>query len=196
MQPRRLVRRWLVVCLLSFPAALQAQAGSSVAGGRLWIGAGLGMGSARVSCVICDANRHTGLSGYARFGTRIGGRLLVGVEGNGWERGDGGVRSLLYSIDGVAYFYGHPGGGFFTKGGLGVQFYSRKDSVDKLTATVPHVQLGAGYEFRLGSQLWLAPYANLHATTNGSLKFAGGTVAGTEGTNFTIIQAGLGVTWR
>jgi hypothetical protein len=187
----------VVSVLLAAPLLAQTKSTATPGGqGKFWIGVGAGGASARVSCDACKDPRRTGFSGYARLGTRAGRHLLLGAEGNGWYKRENGIRFQLYALDAVAFLYAGPKRGLYLKAGAGAMFYVAKDTVDKFTATVPHVQIGLGYDLPLGPSFWLTPYANFQATWKGQLKFNGADVQGGSNTHISVIQIGIGMTWH
>ena len=46
---------------------------------------------------------------------------------------------------------------------------AKDDDEDPLEASNPALQLGAGYDVRTGSKIWLTPFANLIVSTSGNL---------------------------
>ena len=61
------------------------------------------------------------------------------------------------------------------------------------TASAAALQLGAGYDIRTGSKLWLSPFANMLVSSSGNLT-SGNTIV--TGASFSMLQLGAGLTWR
>jgi outer membrane autotransporter protein len=64
---------------------------------------------------------------------------------------------------------------------------------DPLGASTGALQLGAGYDFRAGSKLWLTPFANLIVSTSGNMTSGSSIVTDAS---FSLMQIGAGLTWR
>jgi hypothetical protein len=182
----------LIVAFLS-PAALRAQSRDAPAG--IWMSAGIGGGWARVACSICNPRRQLGPSGYVRIGTSIGPGLLIGAEANAWTRqrtdGDENARDWTHAIGAVAYLYPRADGPLYVKGGLGyIGYHADPDASTRNLG----LQLGAGYEFRLGSSLRINNYLNLIASSFGSLRNDESQVV--DDVSITLLQIGVGLTRR
>jgi len=162
-----------------------------------WFGGGLGTASASVNCELCTDDRNGGLSGYLTGGITLSPQVRAGAELMGWfdSTNDISQRMLLYG----ASLYWNPTADarWFLKGGLGLLQYHADDTADPdddpLGASAAALQLGAGYDFRAGSRLWLTPFANLVVSTSGNLT-SGNTIV--TDASFSMLQLGAGVTWR
>jgi hypothetical protein len=192
MSARFLVACALIMCATSAAAAAQAP----VTARGAWVGGGIGTASARVNCDICAADRNGGLSGYLAGGLRVGRGLHAGAELSGWfdKTEDVSQRLILYGAS--LWWYPRPAGRWFLKGGAGVMQYhagTDADNDEPLTASSAALQMGTGYDLRASRKLWISPYANLLVTTSGNLT-SGNTVV--TGASFSLLQLGVGVTWR
>jgi len=186
----------ILAMLAVSPALLEAQAARAAESPAApaaygWSG-GAGAGWTRVSCSICTPRRVLGPTAHLRVGTFVRPGLLLGAEANGWMRDQGeNGRAWTAAIGPVAYLYPKAAGPFHIKAGIGYMTYNAEEDVS--TSNVA-VQLGAGYEFRVGSRLHLTNYANLHASSFGSLKSDGDEVVGDV--SVSLFQIGVGLTRR
>lgn len=184
----------LVVLALSQPA--RAQEPVATLRGP-WLGAGLGTGSASVNCELCVDDRNGGLSGYLTGGIRLSPAVRAGLEVMGWFDRTDDVRQRLMLYGGSLYWNPAPSSPWYLKGGFGLLNYHADDVADEdddpLGASTAALQLGSGYEFRAGSRLWVAPFANLIVSTSGNL--TSGNLIVTDA-SFSLLQLGAGVTWR
>lgn len=183
----------LFVCGSSFVEAQSSRRTNARQG--LWIGAGLGGGSAGLDCDYCSTERVTGLSGYARLGGTLSRHILVGVETNGWLHSEGGVDASLGFASVVALWYPSKTGALYLKVGLGGMRYREDDGVDELTATAPSASLGIGYELRVSRNVSLVPYANSLASSAVRVHL-NGVALGTADISINLFQFGLGVTFH
>jgi hypothetical protein len=158
----------------------------------LWIGAGLGAGSARLSCQICVGNRAGGTSGYLRAGATLTRQMLVGLEATAWTHNENDVDHLLSSLQGVFYFYPQPTTGLYIKTGLGVAQYSAKDDEDKISSQALAGSIGFGYEVKVSRSMSIVPYANFIGSTGADVRL-NDNIAGL-GANSSLFQLGIGVT--
>ena len=181
---------WAIVVSLH-AAPVQAQ---TVWRAGFWGGVGAGIGAARLSCRICTGDREQGLSGYARFGVSIARGLRIGLEGNAWFHEENAVSRRLFNLGGVVFLYPRAEGGFFLKGGLGVSDYKASDDTDAITSRAFAAQIGAGYELRVTRRFALVPYANFIGSSAGDIRFNGD--PSLESGNTSLIQLGIGTTWR
>jgi hypothetical protein len=176
--------------LLVFTTSLAAQRVGDRRG--IWLGAGLGMGSARLSCTVCRENRDGGTSGYLRAGATVSKRLLLGLEATAWYKSQGDVDQLLGSLQAVAFLYPRATSGFYLKTGIGLSNYSAKDSDDKVSSQALAGQIGVGYEVAMSRSLSIVPYANFLASTGGDVRF-NDTISGISAKT-SLIQIGVGLT--
>lgn len=187
---RRIHRAALVASLLfAPPAALGAQDAGSHHG--FFLGAGVGHGSAQLTCSICQGGRDGGTSGYLNAGYSITQRIRLGAEVIAWYKGAGQVDYLLTSAHLVAVLYPLPRNGFFIKTGFGIAKYRAEDDTDTFGTKAFAGQVGVGYEVPVGRGVSLVPFANFLGTSGGDVRF-NDTVSGLSA-NTSLIQVGIGV---
>ena len=190
-------KKLLLAAVLSVAAA--PLVGQQPAGRpALWLGAGVGLGWARVTCRICDTNRGHALSGYAEAGGRISRRVLVGGEVQGWVKNGSEANpadELLLAYSGVLYWYPSTRYQYYLKGGFGLVTYRIDDGTDRITSSALGPLIGIGWEVRAVSHISLVPYVSvLVASTGAELKFNGNEVLGNS--SLALIQFGIGVARR
>ena len=168
-------------------------AGQSSLNQGFWYGAGLGVGFAKTACTICVSDRHSSYSAYFRLGTTVTPNFLLGAEANGWMRDDGGIDRAMGSLSAIALWYPNRGS-LFVKGGLGIIADRLDDDDDALTSRALAIQLGMGYEFRIGRNSSLVPFVTAIGSTHGARNFNGNRIAGDATLSF--LQVGLGMTWH
>jgi hypothetical protein len=191
------LKKLLLVAVLSVAAA--PLVGQQPAGRpALWLGAGVGLGWARVTCRICDTNRGHALSGYAEAGGRISRRVLVGGEVQGWLKNgsqENPADELLLAYSGVIYWYPSTRYPYYLKGGFGLVTYRIDDGTDRITSSALGPLIGIGWEVRAVSHISLVPYVSmLVASTGAELKFNGNEVLGNS--SLALFQFGIGVAMR
>ncbi len=157
-----------------------------------WLGAGLGVGSARLSCSICQGNRGGGTSGYLRAGFTITRQMLVGLEGNAWYRSQDNVDHSLNSLQAVFLFYPGARSGLYVKTGLGLAKYTAKDGEDRVSSQALAGSVGLGYELRLARTFSIVPYANFMGSAGADVRL-NDSIAGLAA-NTSLLQFGLGLT--
>ena len=157
-----------------------------------WFGAGIGLGSARLSCTICTTGRDGGTSGYVHMGATVTKQLLVGGEVLAWYHTDNGVDFLLASVQAVVVLYPMRTSGFYIKTGLGVSNYSAKDSVNKVSSQALAGEIGVGYEVLVSNNISMVPFANFLGTSGADVKF--NNTVSSLGARTSLIQIGLGIT--
>jgi len=155
---------------------------------------GVGRGSAGVECNSCSTDRLNGASGYLRLGGHVRPNLFVGFESNGWLHSDQGVDETVGYYSGVAQWYPNAATGFYVKGGVGITSYLADDGTDQATSGATALTLGIGYDFRVGRNFSLTPYANYLASAKGELLF--NDVSTGFNWSINILQLGLGFTWH
>lgn len=181
----------LAACLVLVSAAsLEAQRAAIRKG--FWLGAGVGAGSARLSCQICESSRDGGPTGYLRLGATINRAILVGVEGSAWYESENDIDRMLGSVMAIVLLYPKPANGFFIKTGLGISQYSAKDQDDEVSSQALSGMVGVGYEVPMGRTLSIVPFANFLGSTGGDVRF-NNTVSDLSA-NTSLLQFGVGVT--
>jgi hypothetical protein len=176
------------VLLLVCTSAAAAQANRK----GVWIGAGVGVGSARLSCQICQGHRGGGTSGYLRAGATITRQMLVGLEGSVWYKTEDEIDHMLGSLQAVVYFYPQPTGGLYVKTGLGMSQYTAKDDEDEISSKALAGSIGLGYEIKVTRSMSIVPYANFIGSAGADVRL-NDNIAGL-GANSSLIQFGIGLT--
>ena len=188
----------LLAALVVLGAPLGAQGPASRP--ALWIGAGVGLGWARVSCRICGANRGHSLSATAQVGGRISNSVLIGGEIEGWFRNSNSDQNrpadeLLLAYGAVVYWYPSPRYPYFLKGGLGLVTYRIDDGTDRVTSSALGPKLGIGYELNVAGHLSVVPYLNmLVGSTGAAVKLNGSEVLSQA--SLGLLQFGIGIAHR
>ena len=190
------IRIALLALLVCSAAPLSAQRAQATNNG-FWFGATLGPGWVRVGCDICNADRGWGPSGSLRLGGRVSRKVLIGAEATGWLGGEGSgneeVDERLWGVSVAASWYPNPRRALYWKGGIGLLSYRAEDAADALTSSALGVQLGAGWDLRVGRNWFVTPSAGLFiASLAGELKFNGAEVQ--DNANLSLVQLGLAVT--
>jgi hypothetical protein len=183
-----LQKRVPLLLLSALLCATQARAQTPDAGG-LSIAVGAGAGWARVSCDVCQTARDLGPSAFLNMGTMVRPGVRVGGEATFWTHEVEDEREHMGAA--MAVLYLHPRQGpLYLKGGVGYVGYRAGDDIALNTIGM---QVGAGYELRLGG-LALNNFANLISSGFGSLENEGTTIA--EDVSTTLLQLGVGITLR
>ena len=162
-----------------------------------WLGAGIGTASAAINCEICTGDRNGGLSGYLTGGFTFTRNLRAGAELTGWQDQTDNVRQRLLLYGASLYWTPTPAGNWYLKGGIGVLNYNADatddEDDDPLGSSTAALQLGAGYDFRAGSKMYITPFANMIVSTSGNLTSGNSIVTDAS---FSLMQIGAGLTWR
>ncbi|MEO8295172.1 MAG: hypothetical protein ABI613_06610 [Gemmatimonadota bacterium] len=171
-----------------------SRAGSSAARrSGFWFGGGLASARADVNCNICVNDPKSEMSANLNGGLSLTPGLLLGLEGTGAVNSEDGVDERYVAFSVIVYSY-PMGKGLFLKGGLGLIDYRAHDDVDEFTSRPLMAQIGGGYEVHVASNISVLPYINLLASSKGDLDFNGTRV--TDDVSFTLLQFGVGVTFR
>lgn len=164
------------------PASVLAQEAERTRQG-FWFSGGLGWGGA--DCEQCEDGRVGGGAAVLALGGTLSQRLLLGASANAWARTEDEVTIALSALTAMVRFYPSRTGGFHLSAGLGVSSRSVEVEGGGVSVTVSEngtaALLGTGYDFRVGRNVSLTPFANLVGAD-----FDG------QGTGFT--QVGLAVT--
>ena len=190
------ITRWIVL-LAALGCAPQLLSGQrrAASGDGLWFSAGVGGGWLRASCAICDADRGTAGTAFLRLGGRIGRDLLVGAEAQGWRQGREAVDETLWVFSATGLWYPNRRRPLFWKVAAGVAGYRNEDDQDALSATALGVQVGAGWDFTVGSGWFLSPSVSvLVASWGGTLKFNSAEL--NDQLSVTLVQLTMGITRR
>ena len=197
-------RTLLVFACVSLSMATGATARQNGTG--FWLGGGLGIGSAKLTCKVCNgplASRRTVTALQARMGGTLSSALSFGIEANGWREADEeeDVRQTLIGVGGVAYWYPHAVHRYYIKFGFGPVFYRAEeatvgvddDAATPVTSTALGGHFGVGYDLPLAANLLLTPFFNFTGTMYGNLQEGDTRLLGA---NPTLVQVGVGLTWR
>ncbi len=186
----------LAIAVRAAPAQAPAQASAGGHAHRgFWIGFGFG-GGINMSEGL-DGERLGGGSGYLRLGGTVSQRVLLGFEGNAWGREDNGAVVGRGNGSFVMLFYPSERGGALLKGGIGFASISRATASGNSTTTTTKdgfgLTLGAGWDVRIGRNLYLTPnldflFQAFESETDPVL----GTIPGTN----TLLLFSLGLTWH
>jgi hypothetical protein len=162
-----------------------------------WLGAGIGTASAAVNCDICSGDRNGGLSGFLAGGFAVGQGLRAGAEIGAWQDHTDQIRQRLMLYGASLYWHPTPTASWFLKGGVGMLTYNADATDDPdddpLGATTGALQLGVGYDLRVGTKLYFTPFANMIVSTSGNMT-SGNTIV--TSSSFSLMQLGAGLTWR
>jgi hypothetical protein len=192
---RRIIGTAAALVLLASPALAQ---GTAHARQGFTVSFGLGGGSLGVSCEACSTDRLNGFSGYLRVGGAVRPNLIIAGESHGWTKSEGSATAQAGYLTAVAQWYPQPSGGFHILGGVGVGMISEEDT-DPVSGYLLEsfggaLQFGAGYDWRVGRNFSLTPYANFLAMLGGEPKWDGVSAGGSLNAN--VLQFGLGFSWH
>lgn len=184
----------LTLTLLGFPAAVgwtQEADRPPVQHRGFWIGFGFGGGTNFAD--FAEGNR-AGVGGYVRLGGTISQKFLLGGEAAGWGRDVGGSTFSESGVTAVALYY-PAGPGVFLKAGAGFAGWAVSTSAGSTTTTTTAGgfagTLGAGYDLRIGTNLFLTPNLDFLYHTMESDNSAFSTISSGAVLLFT-----LGLTWH
>lgn len=186
--------RILVVAGLLLTGATSLDAQIEDHGPTLWIGAGLGAGSAAMECRECSGGRETGTSAHLRFGAELGSAWLIGIELDGWLRRTSVVDERIHFIFGIMHFYPLANRGLWLRAGGGFTTYTALYEVDQVGTTGAAFTVGLGYELPLGLRVALEPYVTWSRQVEGELDL--NSVHLQEASRLDLLQIGVGLIWR
>jgi hypothetical protein len=179
--------------LLLFAGSTHAQRAHEHRG--FWIGFGLGGGINLTEGM--DGESLAGGSGYIRLGGTPSQRVLLGFESIGWARGSSGTTLGRANSSFVVLFYPTMDGGLFFKGGVGGASVARVSDEGNTTTTTTEsgfgVTLGAGWDVRIGRNLYLSPNLDLLLQMLGEEEDP---VLGNIPSTNSILLFTLGLTWH
>jgi hypothetical protein len=182
-----------ILSLLTVPAVGLAQETSRPPAKHqgFWIGFGLGGGTNFAD--FADGSR-AGVGAYLRLGGTVSQKLLLGGEIIGWGRDrDGGTFSES-GVTAVALFF-PSGPGLFLKGGAGFAGWAASASAGSTTTTQTAggfaATIGAGYDLRIGNNLFLTPNVDFlyHTMESENSAFA-------DISSGAVLLFTLGLTWH
>lgn len=175
------VRPWQLIVALtlmtgSSPTSLAAQRPQTRQG--FWIGLAGGTGNLSWNCDGCTSRDHGGSTINIRLGGSPSQQFLLGGEINELLVDLGTAEIGAGYVAFTVYWYPSATGGLFVKGGPGLGTYYRHTS-DTVTArsTSAAIQLGAGYDFRVGRKISISPMLTLWTSNKAYLKEEGVPIA-------------------
>lgn len=152
--------------------------------------AGLGAGSAGLSCTTCQTTRTNGLSGYLRLGGALSQSITLAVETSGWQHSETNETDTFSYLNGVILWYPNAMGGFYLKGGAGfsnIKFQGQGQLAgDAFESTDLGLIGGVGYDIRVAPSFSLTPFLNM---LTGFKSAAQTSITGN------LVQIGIGATW-
>jgi hypothetical protein len=153
---------------------------------------GFGGGSAGFSCDACTSDRESGGAGYLRIGGAIRPNLILAGQSSGWVHEENNANLVIATTTFSAQFYPVTASGFYLLGGLGVGTVGTSTTFGSTTTTTSGtglgIELGTGYDWRVGKNFSLTPFISYFAT--------GGVKIDEEKTDGNAITFGLGFTWH
>lgn len=174
------------------PAApLAAQEPPSRSG--LTIAFGLGGGTRGLECDGCEVDRESGMTAFLFVGGTLGPRLTLGGELNGWGKTTDDVEQSVASAMAVVHFYPVARRGLFVSGGAGLTSMAVDDGASEFRTEGFGIQLGAGWDFRVGSGHSITSYVQWVQGVGGDGE-ENGTDIGDANPDY--LQFGLGFTWH
>lgn len=179
----------VLLAIAAFIPSTSLHAQKSEAANGISVTAGAGGAWMRVSCDVCQTARDLGPSVFVRVGKAMNESTRVAAELTAWTHEVEDERENLGAAMAVLQIYPNDGP-LYLKGGLGYIGYRAGDAI---TLNTIGMQLGAGYELRLGG-LALSNQVTLMGSSFGSLKNEGTTIA--DDVSTTLLQVGVGLTLR
>jgi hypothetical protein len=179
--------RLAALALLALVAAPTASAQLPQTRSGFWFNFGLGYGS--LDCENCT-ERTGASSGQLSLGGTLSDKWLLGAGWNGWIKSENGATLTVGTLTAMARFYPSATGGFYLQGGLGFGVVNLElefggTGNGNLTYTAEEsgagAVLGIGYDFRVGRNISISPFANAYGVS-----FDGG--------NASVGQIGVGLT--
>jgi hypothetical protein len=192
----------VITTLLASATGLHAQAtGRPNTRHGLWIGFGMGDGSARIGCTdFCSSDRLNGVSGYIRVGGTLSPHLRLGAETNGWVTSNGFGTDAIWVAAAVVLWYPSRTGASYLKLGVGGMHYGSGNGgvadIPTESANAPCVTLGIGYDVRVRSRVSLVPWINVLASSRVGLDYHSVWFEPTSppDVRISVVQARLGLT--
>jgi hypothetical protein len=169
--------------ILLVPALAWAQGGEAAQpeASRWWAGGGGGYLASRTACTLCDSDppHRDGAAVLFQGGVRVSERLLVGAEVFSTARTSAGTDARNTYLLGVAQYRPFASHGFFLKGGYGLALVKVAVPTEggQVAARTWGMGLmyGAGWVFREGRRLSIAPVGATYVTTAGDVRTPEGT---------------------
>jgi hypothetical protein len=161
---------------------------------------GVGGGWAGTTCHGCIASNSNGASGFVHVGRSLTPDLVAGVEWARWSKMQFGERGQYDFVTATAKWYPIDGRGFFSKTGVGYghTIYHQWDLSEAPYSTERAglaYQVGFGYDVPLADHLFVAPFAQILATTAGTARVDG--QQDNDGPHSSsLLQYGMSIGWR
>ena len=142
--------------VLGTTTAATAEAQSAREG--FWFSGGLGVGAVGGD----ELESNIGAAALLSFGGTLSPMWKLGFESSGFATRVDGIYRLGTTHAPTVYFFPSPRGGLFLKGGVGYLQYLESVDDDELDEDLDlsgwGVQLGVGYDIRVGNAVSLTPY--------------------------------------
>jgi hypothetical protein len=151
-----------------------------------WFSAGVGDGSAIVTCDGCGGGRVGGPSGFLALGGTPNPHLQLGAETDLWFHSEQGVDLTIGTVTLTGYFYPSRTDGLFLKAGVGMAFSEASAGGQSVGHQGLGGLLGIGYDLPVSRKVSVVGYGSWNVGSLGSIGEFG---TATENT----YQFGLGI---
>ena len=178
--------------VLTLAARLPAQ--DTGPGDALWLGLGLGAGSAALDCSGCADHRDEGVTGYVRFGGTLTPALLLGVDLNTWLRRNDAIDQRIQSLTVLAHYFPLRAHGLWLGAQAGFARLSEQYDADEMATSGGVVGASLGWEVQLRPSLSLEPSVTYFRQLTGELQMNG--FPSRVPATLNLVQLGVGVIWR
>jgi hypothetical protein len=180
---------------LATPAAIKRDASAFARRVGLWASAGLGRGSAGLTCPACQDTQTPALTAQFAVGGRVRERFHVGVALWSWLDvvGDG-VDRTARGLEVIARHYPSSDSRWFLTGGLGTSRFAIDDGDARFHASAPALSLGLGWDLPMRGVV-LSPMLAITSSTGGPLRSdrTGNAIA--EDARLGLWRTTLSITW-
>ena len=180
---------------LATPAAIRRDASAFARRVGLWASAGLGRGSAGLTCPACQDTQTPALTAQFAVGGRVRERFHVGVALWSWLDvvGDG-VDRTARGLEVIARHYPSRDSRWFLTGGLGTSRFAIDDGDARFHAAAPALSLGLGWDLPMRGVV-LSPMLAITSSTGGPLRSdrTGNAIA--EDARLGLWRTTLSITW-
>jgi hypothetical protein len=194
---RRLVAALALCVVAAGPLRAQSQGDEGPRQRKgMWFGFGGGVGFAKTPCTDCVNGRSRGAWGYARLGGTLSPHVRLGGDATLWVYSKSGLTQTLGVGSFIASLYPFATAGLFVQLGIGGATYRAKDGPNSLTAIAPAASVGLGLDLRVGRTLSITPFLKGMRTTAVSYKLNGTTESTGQNVKFSLLQAGLGLSFH
>ena len=184
--------RLALLLLLALTTSLPAQ--DAARSDAMWLGLGLGAGSAALKCQGCVDRREQGVTGWVRFGAALTPDLLLGVDLNTWVRRNDDVDQRIQSLTLLAHYFPIRRRGFRVGAHAGFARLSERFEVDEIATSGAVVGASLGWELRVRPSLSLEPSVTWLRQLTGELQMNGFPMR--EAATLNLAQVGIGLIWR